>query len=277
QIRTALQQIRRMAAPGRGEERPDRQLLQDFVSRRDEAAFETLVRRHGPLVLRVCRQVAHHAQDAEDAFQATFLVLARRAGSIRAGEALGAWLHKVAFHVASKARRGAARRRIHEARVQPRTPNGPTHELSWHEVQEVLHEEIQRLPQTLRAPFVLCVLEGKSRPEAARQLGWKEGTVSSRLARARERLRRRPTRRGLALSAVLAAVALAESEGTAAGPVLPVGSTVRAALDFAAGSPAAVAAGSQRIGSLVGGLTTTVLASKLKAAAALLLAGLVVL
>jgi RNA polymerase sigma factor (sigma-70 family) len=277
QIRAALQQIRRMAAPGHGEEPTDRQLLQDFISRRDEAAFEALVRRHGSLVLRVCRQVAHHAQDAEDAFQATFLILTRRAGSIREGEALAGWLHKVAFHVASKARRGAARRRIHEARVRPRTPTGPTHELSWHEVQEVLHEEIQRLPQTLRAPFVLCVLEDKSRPEAARQLGWKEGTVSSRLARARERLRRQLTRRGLALSAVLAAVALSETEGTAAGPALPVGSTVRAALEFAAGSPAAVAAGSERIGSLVGGVTRTMLASKLKAAAALLLAGLLVL
>jgi RNA polymerase sigma factor (sigma-70 family) len=129
-------------------------------------------------VLRVCRQVAHHAQDAEDAFQATFLILARRAGSIREAEALAGWLHQVAFHVASKARRGAARRRIHEARVRPRTPTGPTHGLSWHEVQEVLHEEIERLPQTLRAPFVLCVLEDKGRPEAARQLGWKVGTVS---------------------------------------------------------------------------------------------------
>jgi RNA polymerase sigma factor (sigma-70 family) len=275
-IRAALQQVRRLAVSSHDEERPDRQLLQDFVSRRDEAAFATLVRRHGSLVLRVCRQVAHQDQDAEDAFQATFLILARRASSIREGEALAGWLHRVAFHVASKARRAAARRRIHEARVQPSRPKDPTHELSWHEVQEVLHEEIQRLPETLRAPFVLCVLEDKSRSEAARQLGWHEGTVSSRLARARERLRRQLTRRGVVLSAVLAAVAIAGSEGRAAESALLVGSTVRAGLQFAAGSPAAVAAGSARVGSLVEGVTIPMLASKQKVAVVLLLAGILV-
>src|SRR5262245_377464 len=206
-----LRHIRRMAVPPDSKDRTDRQLLHAFVTRREEAAFEALVRRHGPLVLRVCHQVLHHVQDAEDAFQATFLILARQAATIRKGEALPGWLHEVAFHVASKARRGAARRRAHESRVPPGTPAGAVHDPSWHEVQEVLHEEIRRLPVKLRAPFVLCVLEGRSRPEAARQLGWKEGTLSSRLARARERLRQRLTRRGLTLAAVLAAQALADS------------------------------------------------------------------
>jgi RNA polymerase sigma factor (sigma-70 family) len=257
----ALRQIRRLACPNHDAERADRHLLHDFVSRRDEAAFEALVRRHGSLVLRVCQQVLHHDHDAEDAFQATFLIFARRGAAIRKGETLAGWLHKVAFHVASKVRRGATRRRTHESRVRPMTPNDPAPELSWHEVQAILHEEIQRLPEGWKAPFALCVLEGKSRPDAARQLGWKEGTVSSRLARARERLRQRLTRRGVTLSAVLAALAISEGECQAA-PAVLIGSTVTTALGAAAGS--------SHVRTLAEGVLRAMHATKLKTTATLL-------
>jgi RNA polymerase sigma factor (sigma-70 family) len=272
QLGAVLRHVRQLAASHDTKERTDRQLLHDFVARRSEAAFTALVRRYGPLVLRVCRQVLHHAQDAEDAFQAAFLVLARQAASIRQGEALASWLHQVAFHVASKARRSAARRRGHESRVQPMTPRTAAHEPSWHEVQEVLHEEIQRLPEKLRAPFVLCVLEGKSRPEAARQLGWKEGTVSSRLARARQRLQRQLTRRGLTLSAVLAAAALAENASQASLPAALLGTTVQAALRVGSGQALAGAAGSTRIAALAAGALRALAAPRLRPLAALLLA-----
>jgi RNA polymerase sigma factor (sigma-70 family) len=263
QLGAALRHLRRLAAPSDDEACTDRHLLHAFVRRRDEAAFAMLVRRHGPLVLRVCRQVLHQAQDAEDAFQATFLVLARQAAFIRQSGSLAGWLHKVAFHVASKARRGSLRRRTHESRVPPMTPTGPTPEVSWHDVQTVLHEEIQRLPESWRAPFVLCVLEGKSRQDAARQLGCKEGTLDSRLARARERLRQRLTRRGVTLSAVLAALELSEDESLAAlAPLL--GSTVTAVFQVAAVSP--------RVGTLVEGVLRSMRATKLRTMTGLLLA-----
>src|SRR5436309_2375530 len=178
-----LSQIHRLTAP-RGRPETDRELLEDFAARRSEEAFTTLVARHGPMVLRVCRRVLQHEQDAEDAFQATFLVLARNPGSIRKREALANWLYGVAYRTAMRAKRSAARRRNHEARL--RTVLGPGLEtvpqraksvlLTWDEVQAVLDEEVQRLSAPFRAAFVLCVLEGKTVPEAARELACKPGT-----------------------------------------------------------------------------------------------------
>src|SRR5207302_4803476 len=167
-----------------------------------ESVFALLVARHGPMVLRVCRRVLHHEQDAEDAFQATFLVLARNARSIRKREAVAPWLHGVAYRTAMKAKRSAARRRNHEGRLRSLSPEagpGPT----WDDVQAVLDEEIRRLPETFRTAFVLCVLQGKSGPEAAAELRVKEGTVSSRLTRARQRLQQQLARRGIGLAAGL--------------------------------------------------------------------------
>src|SRR5947208_7242539 len=198
-------QVRAMAiAPAGGP--TDRQLLQGFCARGEQAPFAELVGRDGPMVLRVCRRVLRHEQDAEDAFQATFLVLARKAGSVRKAEALASWLHGVAHRVALRAKRDAGRRRAHEREVQP-MPAGATSEADWREVQSALDEEIRALPERYRAPFVLCFLEGKSRAEAAAELGLKEGTVWSRLTQARELLRERLGRRGIALPALLAAVA----------------------------------------------------------------------
>jgi RNA polymerase sigma factor (sigma-70 family) len=239
QFGTLLRHIHHLAA-GRGDEpRTDRQLLEDFITRRDEAAFAALLARHGPMVLRVCRGVLHHEQDAEDAFQATFLVLARKAESIRKRASLAEWLHGVAYRTAREASRRISRRRRHEARLQQFTRR-TAHSLPWDDVQAVLDEEIQRLPTGFRMVFVLCILEGKSGSEAAAALGVKEGTVSSRLTRARQRLRQQLARRGIELSALLAALSVADRASNAAVPGVLARGTLRCALVAAAGSAAGV-------------------------------------
>ena len=200
-----------LASKARNEE-SDEQLLNAFLSSRDEDAFAVLVHRHGSMVLHVCRRVLGHQQDAEDAFQATFLVLARNAASLRNKTALASWLHGTAHRTALKAKQSAARRRKYEGKTPARPPENPSDELLWGEVRTLLDEEIARLPDTCRSVFVLCCLENMSRTEAARRLGLKEGTVSNRLAEARKRLAERLALRGVELTAVLAA-ALATQSG----------------------------------------------------------------
>src|SRR5262249_48381362 len=153
-----------------------------YVRGRDEAAFETLVRRHGPMVLSVCRRILRNQHDAEDAFQATFLVLVRRAATLRSPVTIANWLHGVAYRTALEARSLAARRRAREAAVLPRTmmPEDP-----WAELAPVLDQELGRLAERYRTIVVLCDLEGKTRKEVAGQIGCAEGTVASRLARGR--------------------------------------------------------------------------------------------
>src|SRR4051794_40093771 len=178
----------------------DGQLLERFMTRDGEAAaiaFEALLDRHGPMVLRVCRGVLRDHHDAQDAFQATFLVLVRRAGSLWVRDSLGPWLHQVAHRTAACARSAAARRRRCEmaaAQYASRSAaDGAAHDLG-----EILHGEVDRLPVRYRAVVVLCLLEGHTHEQAARYLGCPVGTVQSRLARGRRRLRDRLTRRGLA-------------------------------------------------------------------------------
>ncbi len=236
-LSSLIGQIEKLSRGPCEKQRTDLQLLDVFAATQDELAFAELVARHGPLVLRVCRRVLHHEQDAEDAFQATFLVLAQRHGSIQKRESLTSWLYGVAYRTAMRAKRSAARRRNHEARSQegrPATAVSPT----WDDVQAILDEEIQRLPETFRAAFVLCVLEGKTVAAAAAELHWKEGTVSSRLTRARQWLQQHLSRRGIQLPALLAALCLADS-ARARVPSELARSAIRLGLLGAAGGPAA--------------------------------------
>jgi RNA polymerase sigma factor (sigma-70 family) len=265
-----LQHIRRLAGP-RTAGPADAQLLERFTTQRDEAAFAALVRRHGPMVLNVCRSVLHHEQDAEDAFQATFLLLARKAEAIRQPGAVAGWLAEVAYRVAVKAQADAARRRAQERRATPMPPADPTLDMTLRDLQRVLHEELRRLPEKYRLPLVLCYLEDCSHEEAAGQLGWSKGTLRGRLDRGREHLRRRLAARGVALSALLCATAVAPR---AAAEAL-VDSVVRAAIPSARGGAAADAL-SARVSALAEGVGRTMSTSKGKViTAVLLVAGLV--
>jgi RNA polymerase sigma factor (sigma-70 family) len=170
------------------DELADEILLERYTSRRDEAAFATLVQRYAPLVLAVCRRILNHEQDAEDAFQAVFCVLARRAGSIRRRATISAWLHGVAYRIALKARAARGRRPMPASNL----PDIPAQEESpdwvWQELRPILDEEVNRLPDKYRQVFILCYLQSRTNEQAAAQLGCPLGTVLSRLARARERL-----------------------------------------------------------------------------------------
>jgi RNA polymerase sigma factor (sigma-70 family) len=207
QLDPLLRHLRRLIGSAQ-DDGTDAQLLHRFLRHRDESAFAALVQRHGRLVWGVCRRVLGHEQDAEDAFQATFLVLARQAGSIQRSEAVGSWLYRVAHRIATRAGVDTARRRARQKEVHREASDSRHCEVAWRELQAVLTEELNRLPEKYRAPFVLCCLEGKSGPAAARQLGWKVGTVAGRLGEARKRLQQRLARRGISLAAVLCAVTL---------------------------------------------------------------------
>jgi RNA polymerase sigma factor (sigma-70 family) len=182
----------------------DVQLVQLFIADRDAGAFQVLVGRHGPRVLRVCRQVLGRSADADDAFQATFLVLARKAGSIRNLVSLGHWLHGVAHRIAVRSRADSVRRRLIESKVSPRL-SYPLAEadVEVEDLRRVLHEEIDQLPARVREPILLCYLEGWTNDEAARVIGCPTSTLKERLARGRELLRSRLARRGVMLTPLL--------------------------------------------------------------------------
>src|SRR5579884_2859236 len=217
-----LHSLRRLA--GEAESAlPDGELLRRYFAQGDQSAFAALVRRHGAMVFAVCRSVLRQSQDAEDACQATFLILARKASSIRHREALGSFLHGVAYRVALKAKVDSARRQTREAQLPPREPAATSgDDLSWGELRAVLHEELSALSERFRAPLVLCYLEGLTQEEAARRLGWTAATVKGRLQRGREKLRRRLERRGVALTAALAAALTGQVLAESAIPPLTV-------------------------------------------------------
>jgi RNA polymerase sigma factor (sigma-70 family) len=227
-LHTILRHLRKLAGAGPAGAQTDALLLQRFATNQDGDAFAALVARHGRLVWNVCRRELGHDQDSEDAFQATFLVLARKAGAIRSTETVAGWLYQVAYRTALRARRDQARRQAQERKAAAMPEAKPATDLAWRELQQVLDAELGRLPENLRAAFVLCCLEGKTKAEAATQLGWNEGTLSCRVARARRLLRGRLARRGITLSAVLCATTL--SRTAAAAPLALVRATVRAAL-----------------------------------------------
>jgi len=246
----------------------DGQLLEEFLSRRDEgaeAAFAALVALHGAMVWRVCQSVLPDSHAAEDAFQATFLILVRKARSIRHRDALASWLYGVARRVAVRAKTSAAVRRQHEGQVPEMkgTPT-PTLDPSRREQLEVLHQELDRLPEKYRAAVVLCHLEGRTHAEAARLLNCPIGTVSIRVARARELLRDRLTRRGLALPAALAGVTLLSEAASAV--AIPKGlaeSTIKVAMHVAAGKAMAARVVPAAVAQLTEGVIKTMSMTKL--------------
>jgi RNA polymerase sigma factor (sigma-70 family) len=215
----------------------DRQLLARFVAARDEGAFAALMARHGSMVLGVCRRLLRCEQDAEDAFQATFFVLARKAGAVGWGDCAGPWLHEVATRTALEARSTIARRRSWERQEEalPHRTVAPVEPCDW---RPLLDQELRRLPEKYRSAVILCALEGRSRREAALLLGVQEGTLSSRLALGRKMLAERLTRRGVTLSAA-ALVAFTESAMAATLPPELVRSTITVATLVAVGLDAA--------------------------------------
>ena len=201
------------------------QLLRRFATG-DEGAFEVLVTRHGPMVLGVCRRLLDDRRDVEDAFQATFLVLLRKASALRDAEALSPWLHGVAYRVAARIRRNASRRPLEESRGARREAVHPVCELERVELRTVIDEEIRRLPEKYRRPMVLCYLEGMTHVEAASRLRCSVGSVRGRLDRARQKLKCRLTRRGLAPAAGLAALSMGGEGASAAVPAPLIAGTV---------------------------------------------------
>jgi RNA polymerase sigma factor (sigma-70 family) len=257
-LRTVIHHLHRVSRREGIGSLPDVELLRRFVEAGDEAAFEVLVWRHAPLVLGLCRRLLHHRQDAEDAFQATFIAFLRGARSIGKGGSVGSWLYKVAYRLALKAKARAAR----QARPLPDgldVPAGSTTPgLDWGDLRPILDEEVNRLPEKYRVPVVLCYLEGKTCTEAARAIGCPRGTVVTRLARARGRLRARLTHRGLGLSTGLLAACLSPSGASATVPPALIRATIDAGL-LVLGGRALTAVVPASVFTLVQGVTRSML------------------
>ena len=248
----------------------DEHLLACFVEQQDEAAFAALVQRHSSMVWGVCRRVLHSHHDAEDAFQATFLVLVRKAKSIVPRRLVANWLYGVACTTAHRTRVATARRRARERQV-PVMPEGEAVQPDdCDDLRSLLDKEVSRLPEKYRLPIVLCHLQGKPIKEATQELGWPQGTLAGRLARARKMLAKRSDRRGVALSSGSLAVVLSEQAASAYVSPSLAGGTVKAAVAIAAGKTAATAAISANVAAVVDGVLTSMLWTKMKTASAVL-------
>jgi RNA polymerase sigma factor (sigma-70 family) len=271
QISEVIQHLRRTVLLRDVAGLTDGQLLGYFVEHQDEAAFATLVRRHGPMVWGVCRRVLRNIHDAEDAFQSTFLVLVRKAASIVPREMVANWLYGVAHQTALNARATAANRRGRERQVTEMPEPAVTEQDLWADLQPLLDEELSRLPDKYRVVILLCDLEGKTRKEATRQLGVPEGTVAGRLARARAMLAKRLTRRGVTVTGGSLAAVLSQEAASAGVPPSLVSFTIKAAGLYAAGRAAATGAVSLKVAALTEGVLKAMLLNKLKVATAVLL------
>jgi RNA polymerase sigma factor (sigma-70 family) len=265
-----LQVLRRTALLRDGAGLTDGQLLQEYLSRREEAALAALVRRHGSMVWGVCRRVLHNYHDAEDAFQATFLVLVRKAASIHPPEMLANWLYGVAHQTALKARATSAKRQTREKQVKDMPEPAAAENDLWEDLQPLLDQELSRLSDKYRSAIVLCDLEGKTRKEAARQLGVPEGTVAARVARGRKLLAQQLARRGLALSSTALATVLAQNTASATVPNGVVSSTIEAACLVAVGQAAAGGISIKAV-ALMQGVVKAMFLTKLKIATAVVL------
>jgi RNA polymerase sigma factor (sigma-70 family) len=264
QMSEVIQHLRRTVLLRDGAALTDRQLLEDYINRRDEAALAALVRRHGPMVWGVCRRILHNYHDAEDAFPATFLVLVRKAASIASKELLANWLYGVAHQTARKARATAAKRCGRERQVTEMPEPAIAEPDLWSDLQPLLDEELSRLPDKYRAVIVLCDREIKTRREAAQQLGVPEGTAASRMATGRAMLAKRLTQRGVALSGAALAAVLSQKAASARVPPSVVSSTIKAVTLVAAGRAAASGAISVKVAALTEGVLKSMLLAKLK-------------
>jgi RNA polymerase sigma factor (sigma-70 family) len=271
QISNVIDYLRRAVLAEDEADRTDAQLLECFVRCRDETAVAALVRRHGPMVWGVCRRVLGNLQDAEDAFQATFLVLVRRAATISPREMVANWLYGVAHQTARKARAMGAKRQAREKQVnQMPEPQAESEPDLWRDLQPLLDRELSRLPDKYRLAIVLCDLEGTSRKEAACQLGIPEGTLSSRLTTARTMLARRLARHGLALSGGVLAAVLSQNVAAAGLPPSVAMSAIKAATLVAAGQTAGGVI-SAKVAALTDGVLKTMLLKKLMTMTSVLL------
>jgi RNA polymerase sigma factor (sigma-70 family) len=258
-----LRRLKRGLATGVINGLSDQELLQQFLAQGDESAFEVIVHRHGPMVLRVCWRALRQTQDAEDAFQATFLLLARKARSVRKQDSLASWLHGVAHRVSLQAQARWAIQRRHEGRVVP-CGGGSPDDVTWGELRSLLDEELHGLPEKWRLPLILCYLQAKTQDEAAGQLKWSPRTFRRRLEEARAVLGRRLARRGVALSVALGAHLLFDCMATAAISPSLMASVVDAAARVAAGQTAAGIV-SASVTALTEGVVQAMFTSKLKA------------
>jgi RNA polymerase sigma factor (sigma-70 family) len=237
-LQTVVDKVRRDALRQEGAELSDRELFEAYLFQRDSSSLEALVHRHGPMVFGVCRRILHNVQDAEDAFQATFLVLLRRAESVWPREQVGNWLYGVAYRTALEARRLAAKRHRREQPLTGREDRAvtPAEPASWQDIKPVLDQELAHLPDKFRSVVVLCDLEGRTRKEAAGHLGLPEGTVSGRLTTARRMLAQRLARRGLSLTGGVLLSALGHTTASAEIPPVLVTATVQQTISFHAGA-----------------------------------------
>jgi RNA polymerase sigma factor (sigma-70 family) len=263
-LRNVIDSLRTAASLQEALSLTDGDLLERYVAGRDEVAFEALVRRHGPMVLGVCRRLLTNPCDAEDAFQATFLVLVRKAPSVLPREKVANFLYGVAYRAAQKARAATARRQYRERQVRTLPEPATVADGLWHDLVPLLDQELRRLPDKYRLPLVLCDLEGRTRTEAAEHLRWPEGTVAGRLARGRALLARRLARHGLPLSGGVLAALLADNAASACVPIALVASTGKAAAAFAGGPATAAGAVSANVTILSTGVLQAMLRDKLK-------------
>jgi RNA polymerase sigma factor (sigma-70 family) len=264
-----IQRLRKLASLPQAAQLSDRELLERFVRRQDETAFTALVERHAAMVLRTCRRVLRHHQDAEDACQATFLVLVRKASSIRKLNSVASWLHGVAFRVALKARSRSVRvpRPAEDLQTVADPQQGQPAATEWG---SALDEELQRLPEKFRAPLILCYLQAKTRDEATQELGWKASTFKGRLEWGRKLLRQRLARRGLTWSAVLLAAAVGPAAVAAVPAPLAI-ALVQSALQTLAGKTPAANLVPAQVASLTRGFLRALLLQQMRTATAVML------
>jgi RNA polymerase sigma factor (sigma-70 family) len=266
---TVIRHLRRAVL--RQDARTDGQLLASFIDKKDEGAFEALVYRHGPMVFGVCRRVAGNYHDAEDAFQATFLVLAGKAPSVSPRERVANWLHGVALRTAMKAKAMTAKRRRREKQVTEMPEPETVQHDPWHDLQPLLDQELNGLPENYRLPILLCDLEGKTIKEATQQLGWPQGTLATRLARGRKLLAKRLANRGIVLSAESLVAVVSRNVASASVATSLMSSTVKAATLMAAGQATVAGMVPAKVAALMEGVMKAMSMRKFKTALVLMM------